>query len=73
MPSDLNVGVIALLGVVMYGSLNTSPATIIIQLRLFFRELQQTLASMQHIQLEKETLSKRTEDLEKNLQVSTSG
>lgn len=35
------------------------------------RELQQTLESMQHIQVEKETLSKKTEDLEKNLQVST--
>ena len=34
-----------------------------------YRELQQTLESMQHIQVEKETLSKRTEVLEQDLQV----
>ncbi len=70
--SDLNGRVIAQLGAIMYGSLNTSP-TIIMIVRLLFRELQQTLASMQHIQLEKDTLSKKTEDLEKNLQVRRSG
>ncbi len=68
----MNGRVIAQLGAIMYGSLNTSP-TIIMIVRLLFRELQQTLASMQHIQLEKDTLSKKTEDLEKNLQVRRSG
>ena len=37
---------------------------------VYGRELQQTLSAMHEIQEEKESLSKRTENLEANLEVS---